>query len=273
MWASSFEDSAGDISDFFEHFGDRITSVVAETELTGGICAAGHIVPAGRLVSPNSTGAPCAMLYAVAARPDLRGRGYGAAVTRALALRARELGFSAVVLRPASDGLFEYYSGRAGFRDYFYASERVFRASDAARAPKARARPVTSAQYRSLRERLLGGVTHIEMDGAAVAYQELLCARSGGGLFAIRIGGAADDACAAVELEPGGRPAAKEFLTGAADAKLCAASLASVFGAAEITARSPAQKRSPALRFGMIYGPGGAASEVAPAGWYGPAFD
>ncbi|MDR1217418.1 MAG: GNAT family N-acetyltransferase [Oscillospiraceae bacterium] len=269
LWKSAFGDSDGDVSAFLECFGGSAVPVIAE--LSGREGAAGYVIPAGELVYTDATRAPCAMLYAIASRQELRGRGLGAAVTRALTRRARELGYPAVVLHPADDGLFDFYSANAGFREWFSARELVFRADGQPRRPCADVRAVTSAEYREIRARILRGRAHIHIGERAAEYQRLLCEQSGGGLFAIRSGGA--ESCAAAEGAPGGA-AVKELLTSAGGAEPCAAALASAMSVGELTARVPAWTGDGARRFGMMYAdgapPGG---RWTSGGWFGPAFD
>ncbi|MDR1589409.1 MAG: GNAT family N-acetyltransferase [Oscillospiraceae bacterium] len=282
IWQAAFEDEDAEISDFFDSFGGSVVSVIAE--IRGEAAAAGHMAPAGSLVSPGGVRTPCAMLYSIAALPEMRGLGGGAAVTRALTRRAAELGFPAAVLKPADDGLFEYYSGRAGFREWFYASERKFHASELPRVAAADARRVTPREYGDLREGLLRGVTHIDAGGGALEYQRRLCERSGGGLFGISAGGLT--ACAAVERRDGGALSVKELLIppGAppSAAAVCAAALARRLPAEEIDVRTPATDVPPpgaqdggARRFGMLYTATDAPAPGArrPGGWYGFAFD
>jgi hypothetical protein len=276
IWRYAFGDRDAEISDFYDSFGGRAESVVAE--IRGEPIAAGHIVPAGELVLPNGARTPCAMLYAIAAAPGAGGRGGGGAVTRALVLRATELGFSVSILRPANDGLFEYYSARAGFREWFYAGERKFHADEFPRSAKTpTARRVTPAEYGEIRQRLLWGMTHIRAGAGALEYQRRLCERAGGGLFEIAADGLT--ACAAVERTDGAALSVKELLMprGAPPsyAALCAAALAERLPAEEIDVRIPAVPGADeARRFGMlradspVHPPG-----EGPGGWYGFAFD
>ena len=79
-------------------------------------CPRAYILPVGDLASSGrSCGPNCAMLYAIATLPEYRGHGYGEAVTRAAAELAVQKGFPAVVLKPADDGLFDFYKKRHGF--------------------------------------------------------------------------------------------------------------------------------------------------------------
>jgi GNAT superfamily N-acetyltransferase len=269
LWKDSFGDSDEDVSLFFDCFGMSAAPVIAE--LSGRAGAAGYVIPAGELVSADGTRAPCATLYAIAACRELRGRGLGASVTRALTRKARELGYPAVVLHPADDGLFDYYGANAGFREWFYAREFVFRADGQPRRPDAAVRAVTAAGYRELRARILRGRAHIDIGEHAAEYLSRLCERSGGGLFEIRAGG--EMACAAAELTSGGA-AIKELLTGSGNAELCAPPLASALAVSSLTASAPAWTGDGARRFGMMYADGAPpAGGGAHGGWFGPAFD
>jgi predicted N-acetyltransferase YhbS len=268
IWESAFFDSDEEISDFFDSFGGRASSVIAEDE-GGRAVAAGHIAAVGDLALPGGRRMPCAMLYAIAALPGARGLGHGAEVTRALTRAAADLGYPAVVLRPADDGLFEYYSRRAGFREWFYAREQTYRAGQLPRSQSARARPLAPEEYRAARERLLSGAAHIDMDEHALEYQRKLCDRSGGGMFELKIGPAT--ACAIAERTPSGALIARELLTPSADTAPFASALLNILPSKTLTAFSPAHQTAPAHRFGMINAPH--SLHPSPPPWYGPSFD
>jgi predicted N-acetyltransferase YhbS len=278
IWKSAFEDEDAEISDFFDSFGGRVVSVVAE--LRGEPIAAGHMAPAGDLVSPEGARTPCAMLYAIAALPKSRGLGGGGGVTRALTSRAAEMGYASAVLRPSDDSLFDYYNKRAGFREWFYACESRFHARELPRGAEAAARRVTPAEYGEMRERLLRGVTHIGAGGGALEYQRRLCERAGGGLFEIGADGLA--ACATAVRTDGGALSVKELLmppdAPPSCAALCVAALAARLPAEVIDVCAPARRGAVgtvARRFGMLRVTSGAQTPgmTRPGGWYGFAFD
>ena len=199
--------------------------------------AAGYLIPAGNLVV-EAHKTPCAMIYAVASLPEHRNRGYGTTVVRELITVAHSDGYPAVVLCPSDDSLFEFYSVRAGFRDWFYLSEQRFdgftntcprdnRRCETLR-PATRQKKLNSevfppanhisrlhetgpGEYSLLREKLLSGIPHIEYDQCMLSYQSVICREYGGGLFKIETD--YGTSCAVVEAPPDGPVAVKELLS------------------------------------------------------------
>jgi ribosomal protein S18 acetylase RimI-like enzyme len=176
VWRVCFGDDAREITQFFEHFGEKLVSVTAEID--GVPAGAGHLFPAGSLIIPPRRKVPCAMIYAVGTLPEYRGRGVGGSVTRALTERGGRAGYGAIALSPAEDGLFAFYEEKASFHTVFYAE-------DAREQGDFIPVPVVPAEYRALRERILRGALHIDFDERALAYQQLLCRASGGFLAAL----------------------------------------------------------------------------------------
>jgi GNAT superfamily N-acetyltransferase len=245
---------------------------------------------------------PVAMLYAIATHPDKRGRGYGEAVTRAAYAQALKKGYPAVVLKPADDGLFGFYEKRTDFREFFsvrvdeYAARELLPAGAAATAshsgdsgteqPAGCFRfsfmPVSSAAYRHIRQWFLAGSSYIDFDERALSYQQYLCQKAGGGLYALRPGGAAVGnagaavGCAVIEPE-GDAVCLKELLLSpdcrAADAVRAAAELLKAEKYIVRTMSDSGDEHN--RRFGMM-APIRTCSNapyVHSVKWYGPAFD
>ena len=286
IWTTAFGD--GDDEDFFSFYFRPEMCVVVESG--GTASAAGYLIPFGNFIY-GDVKVRCAMIYAVAVLPDVRNRGYGTLIVRDLIARGHAAGYPAVVLCPASDGLFGYYSTRSVLRDYFYVAERRIVETLSAALP-ARLSRVSPDEYGSLRERFLSGVPHIEIDRDGLLYQDLLCSHAGGGLYlAETIDG---DACAVVEPQHDGSVWVKELLCpGGVDASALS-SIASVFPADSYIVRTPAQAdapldvapldvaqpvvapRFPARRFGMIAADPGVTASAArtkTAPWFGLSFD
>jgi ribosomal protein S18 acetylase RimI-like enzyme len=156
----------------------------------------------------NGIRVQCAMLYAIATLPECRGRGYGEAVTRAAYEQAIKIGFPAVVLKPADEGLFDFYEKRTEFRAFFDVSEVEFLANKMAASENTSSEntssgdnpdaadattncsqyaltPVTPAEYRRIRQGLLEGCAYIDMDERSLAYQQYLSEKAGGGLYTL----------------------------------------------------------------------------------------
>ncbi|SHH75192.1 Acetyltransferase (GNAT) domain-containing protein [Sporobacter termitidis DSM 10068] len=274
LWRAVFGDDPADIDHFFEtYFSPELTAVIDEDKTP---VSAAYILPVGRLVRPGRTPVDCAMIYAVATQPACRGRGYGEAVTGAAGNLAVKRGFPAVVLKPADDGLFDFYGQRSDFREFFDVYEYRYRPS-ALPAPTLTAAPATPEAYRALRRHFLDGTVYIDMDERGLAYQQYLCAASGGGLYALSDGGR-DAGCAIVEPDGPAVHVKELLLDSDRRPKDAVSALAAHFPAAEYAVRttSPCAVTPPTgkKRFGMLLAnadlENGAAHNMK---WYGPAFD
>ncbi|MDR0838078.1 MAG: GNAT family N-acetyltransferase [Oscillospiraceae bacterium] len=198
LWGSVFDDAPEDIDAYFDaYFAPELCAVA---NIDAELAAMGFLMPVGALRVPGERELPCAMIYAVATRPDFRGRGAGLAVTRALLETAKGQGFDVVALRPATEELFEFYE-KAGLRTSFcgfdFAPERAEAALKASRK-------VTAGEYMARREALLRDIPHVAFDERALSYAETLFGE-GGGFF---VDG---DDCLAVDASGGGA-VFKEYL-------------------------------------------------------------
>lgn len=268
LWQAAFGDTQADIDAFFTHFGGWAAGLAA---LEGGhIVAAGYRIPVGHLIT-GGVRRRCDMLYAIATAEAARGRGLGAGITRALFEKSSA---EAVVLHPATPGLFEFYGERTPFQTGFYAYEATL--SGAARSAESPIvpRPVSPGVYHVLREARLAGTDHIEMGLHGLAYQSALMKGAGGGFFELFMG-EKSAGCATVERRDGSEVWIKELLCDASLLPDAAAALAGKYPGAEITLRTHVPAEMPGLRrrpFGMI------AHKENPAdrtdfGWFGLALD
>ncbi|NLM84491.1 MAG: GNAT family N-acetyltransferase [Clostridiales bacterium] len=271
LWRAVFCDPEEEIDRFFSHF-YAPERTVAITE-GGELAAMAHLLPAGSLVLGGKA-PPCAMLYAVASAPHLRGRGFGRRVTEEAVQRAQALGFEAVVLHPAEKTLFSFYE-KLGFLTAFSACFTGIINLDPQSEPEthgAALRRISSAEYAALRRRYLDGRVFIDFTPHAFAYQEALCGE--GGLFAVERGGETVG-CAIVE-RGGEETAAKELLCSPRDFDDAVAALERAFPAHALSVRAPEWAvpggSERAVPFGMLYLTAAGYPQDA-AGWYGPAFD
>ncbi len=232
LWHTVFHDSAPVIDEFFTAFPmDRF----AAAEYCGGaLAAAAYVLPFGELVLPDSSRCGCAHIYAVGVRPDMRGRGLGVEVTNKAYELAQGLGFPAVVLRPASDSLFDFYRQHCGFSTAFTAavSRTVISHSGAPMLS-----PVCAEEYREAREAGLSGIPHIDVSPQVLS----LFIRLGGRLYIF------DGGCAAVE-EDGETAYFRELISSPG---ICAP-LSSMTGLTCAEASAPCA--SGGIPFGMLRG-------------------
>jgi GNAT superfamily N-acetyltransferase len=281
LWSSVFGNIG--IDSFFRLF--YKPDLCAVVELDGSLAAGGYLLPSGDIKTVadsdgNEKNVKCAMIYSIGTLSEYRGLGLGTIIVNDLLSLAGELGYTAVVLCPSDDGLFEYYSKRTGLRDWFYVNESVFTKLPAA-TPSVLPTKISIDEYLSFREKLLTEVLHIRQEEQLFQYQLELCNELGGGLF--RIG----DSCAVIERQSNGDIWIKELLVPGKDKILnvgvfddtsfsyILASIAHLFPADEYLIRVPA-KAGTGRRFGMLklcenVLELSANNEIAP--WYGMAFD
>ena len=273
IWAAVFGDLDAEIEAFFEHYYESGICVVAAVDNT--VVAAGYSLPFGNLICKKKR-LSCAMIYSVATLPSYRKFGCGTAIVRELLSESQAAGFDAVVLCPAGDSLFEYYSSRAGMRDWFYVDERTITNPSSSGSPVSLA-AASVEEYALLRAELLSDRPHIELDARALSYQLHLCRSSGGGLF--RAFSPDGSACLIIEGSADGVLNIKELLTSNLSDSDVIAAVSELFPVKGYFIRSPSQESSApsTRRFGML-----ALSDGVSIGadelnsflpWYGSAFD
>lgn len=282
LWKTVFGDDDDDIDQFFSTwFSPALTIVMRDGTKP---VAAAYILPVGQLVLRDEHGhegtrLDCAMVYAIATLPVYRGNGYGEMVTRAAAELAAKTGYPAVVLKPADDGLFTFYTERSAFREFFGAFVSTFTDTDLTPLdPYYSLAPVSPLEYRQLRQKLLEDATFIDMDERGLSYQLYLSARSGGGLYALQRDGQCVG-CAVIEPEDGIVQVKELHLVDTCRMIDAVSAIAQVIPSEKYTVRSLAAygtlEKGGYHRFGMIATVTGHPdiSSVHTAKWYGLAFD
>jgi GNAT superfamily N-acetyltransferase len=237
LWALCF----GDAEEFIDLFFTALyrPGMAAVYMAEGCLAAMAFAIPGFILHEPGLPDRTVAYLYGVSTHPSHRGRGYGAAVSRAAAEQAD---CDITALLPASEALSRWYAKDMDARCFNRIREEHFQRTEPF-AHGTGLRRLDPAEYLARREALLSGHPHVEppLDFLSLAGTEL--SRSGGGLFAWRGG-----ICAA-ELN-GDTVLAKELLPagGAADA---AAELLDFLPAEKLTARLPASHGGESVGFMM----------------------
>ena len=255
IWETVF--GATDTELFFNHYYDPEFCAVAIYDNMP--VAAGHLIPVGDFVFGDFS-APCAMIYAVATLPQMRGCGYGSAVVRELISLAYSADEMVAALCPSDDELFGYYASHTAMCDFFYANEKCYENARLTRG-SAELAMISPAEYGRLRETFLLGVPHIIMDFRALSYQNSLCALFGGGL--IRVETPDGICCAVVERQSRETMWVKEMLIPQAFAGLKAeeftqqvlSEIGAAFAAERYIVRTPAARSEtgfPGRRFGML---------------------
>lgn len=276
LWKEVFDDTDADINHFFSTWFDPELTVVID-DAGEPVCAA-YVLPVGSLVLPDFSRRPCAMIYAVATHADFRRRSYGEAVTRAAAVCAAGSGYPAVVLKPASGSLFDFYEKRSDFRDFFDAYSSDFSSSElTAKDSGFTLSAVTPGEYRLHRNRCLMGHAYIDMDERAIAYQQYLSG-SGGGIFVLKDPSGAVIGCTAAETD-GSAGILKELLLSAqSDIFSAVSAAAAALGISTVSVRCFTDYGHPEKfirsRFGMLIPlPSMPALPKHTGNWYGFAFD
>lgn len=211
LWAQTFGDSEALIRCFFRLLPGMGGGVTAEAD--GRSVGMAFLIDDLQLVRPDGSEARCGYLYAVAVDPAFRGRGLGAALSRAAFALGRKRGAEILCTEPADAGLFGWYEKALGV------SCSLRRRCE--RIPAAAGAPVRheAEHYREKREALLAGLPHLRPGFTALNFAWHLCAANGGGLYAV------GDGIAAAYAE-GGRAVIRELLAPAgADRRALAASL------------------------------------------------
>lgn len=123
---------------------------------------------------------PCIYLYSVATHPQWRGRGLSTKLLEGIWQGAMAQGCQAAILVPGEESLFEFYRKRG----YRVCSWLAF--GDGGRLPEAEPLSVTSTNavdYFTVRERLLGNLSHCSWGRQALAFQQEQSRLLGGGLY------------------------------------------------------------------------------------------
>jgi len=226
LWAETFGDDEALISAFLRLLPEMGGCVAAERE--GRIVGAAYLITGMELASPAGEKQLLGYLYAVAVEPAARGRGVGAALSRAAFDWGRARGAQILCTQPAEPRLFDWYGEVLGVRCAL--RRRVETYSSAALEP---CMELSCTDYRFWRERMLQERPHIRLGDAALSFQQLLCRSYGGGFFAV------GDGVAAATLE-NGRCVVRELLCpDEAGRRALAASLGAQLGAAETLLYTP----------------------------------
>jgi len=204
LWSAIFSDIG--MEDFFANlYSKSLCSAIFEDEE---LCAMAFLIRAGEL-SYDEKLYNAAMIYSVATSPEHRGKGYAKAVVDELVDKAFSVGYSVALLSPSDDGLFEFYNKKNEFADYFYVNEQSYTKDELIDLPcnGAMTERVSAESYVSLRESLLGKLTHIRQDAEIFKYQQSICDEVGGGLYRVH------DSCAVIEIQDDSSVFIKELLS------------------------------------------------------------
>jgi len=182
LWCLAFGDSGAYVDNFFQRYYRPERVLVLEDEGQVRSMTAWFDTT---FVVPDQGEFKAAYLYAVATHPDCRGKGLAARLLAGADDWFRSQNIPAVTTVPAQPSLHTFF-GANGFRECFTLVERALTPDQLPESGVSAFRPLTPAEYGSLRESLLDGTPHIAYPVDALAYQEGCCLLSGGGLYEVQ---------------------------------------------------------------------------------------
>ena len=255
LWREVFHDEDAVIDAFFDCLYVPKDALVAVSG--DGISAAAYLLRGVTLCTPDGT-RPAAYFYALATRPDCRGRGLGRKITRECMRICAQRG-ETFCLMPGEDSLRRWYEEIAGLRSFGTAREI---AVAAAASPELELREIGAAEYAARREALLTDTPHAALPEGFFRFQARLCALSGGALLSLcGVNGGEGLAC----LERYGETAQlPELLWTGGAAEKAAAAIAAGCGAESCGFRAPGEGIETVVA---------AAPTPSPPFWWGPVFD
>jgi len=177
LWCDVFGDPPELVDAFLSLLPEMGCGCVAEHD--GRILGAAYLIHGFTLLRPGKAPLRCGYLYAVAVRPEARGRGLGAAVSRGVAELGRLHGVELVCTLPAEESLYRWYGEILSLTHM--STRRVFSRD----ALPAGVQPLEADEYLRRREALLCGIPHVLPSGAVMDFEAALCRISGGGLYAL----------------------------------------------------------------------------------------
>ena len=221
-------------------------------------------LPEVTLTFPDGWRVKGGYVYALATRPEARGRGYAGQLLSYACEVLRNRRADCILTVPAQSSLFAFFA-KNGFAPAFY-QRRV-----EARPVPAPATPLSGEEYDALRETLLAGATHISQGPGQMEFQRQLCPAPGSGLYRLEL--AHGPGCAAVECWPGA-PVVKELLCHPQDEEQGAAAAAALCGGpAQVRLPAPQEGGQPFGAIRWLYGAAPSRWQRSPRGYLGLAFD
>lgn len=169
LWKLAFGDSDDYIDTFFRNFLKKDGCVVAEWD--GRVVSAMYILSSNRLNPYRKNILTAGYTYALATRPEYRGRGIGAAVYKAAAEKALETHDMACVL-PAEEGLYPFYEKANGAKVVSCLREARFTREEVTARRAISCARIPAFQYFGIREMHMNGLPHVTYSEAFMDFME-----------------------------------------------------------------------------------------------------
>lgn len=178
LWRCCFGDEEGYINLCFDTGRALEWVLVLETENT---VRSMLLVFPQELTLPQGERVPVWYVYAFCTHPESQGKGYGRRLLAWAEECAAQAGAKAVMMVPGEPSLFRFYE-QLGYETACFTWEiRISRGKNT--PPLWNAERCDTETYNRLRETLLAGTSHITYPAESLAWQEMLCSASGGGLY------------------------------------------------------------------------------------------
>lgn len=251
IWKLAFGDEDAYIDRFFEYYykPENVMTLHADGVLTSAI----HSFEMDCIKMADGSSFSAGVTYALGTDPKYLGNDFGMKCMDAALQLQEQLGRDCSIQVPANDTLFDQYHRRIGYCDAFYVREARIPADNIGKAHGLLS-PVGAAEYGSLRERALEGLTHVVFDRLGLSYQHQLCEDADGGLYRIELDGALG--CATVEQLPDDIIFVKELLIAEEKLKNALALIAEAYPGREYIVRTPSDRggslNGAVRRFAMI---------------------
>ena len=178
LWRRVFDEREAYLNAVFTLLPDIGGATVA-TDERGGLIGAAYAMTGYELLMGGDEGPHLGYVYAVAVDESARGRGVGAALTRAAAEICREREADIVATLPAEEGLYAWYEKQIGTSSLLYREKKTVPARKTLDIMK-----LTGTEYMLWRENMLRGKAHIRLSTPMMEAQRALCEAYGGGLYA-----------------------------------------------------------------------------------------
>ena len=178
LWRRVFDEREAYLDAVFSLLPDIGGAAVAE-DGKGELIGAAYAMTGYELLTGSEEGPHVGYIYAVAVDESARGRGVGAALTRAAAEICREREADIITTLPAEESLYGWYEKQIGTGNLLYRGERKVPARKTLDIMK-----LTGTEYMLWRENMLRGKAHVRLSTPMMEAQRALCEAYGGGLYA-----------------------------------------------------------------------------------------